>query len=418
MAKAPVFVLEEAFPEKYADALERVLETEKQIRRLNASRVVDLMLAHDELVRPVNFGNRMLAERSFRAEVAALLRITEKAAENLIGYSKVMSDAFPATLGVLRDGEISWQHATVIVDELGGLEQRARGILEHAALERAAQLTPNQLGRVVRLEREKLHPETIPERHDAARRLRGISVADGRDGQSTMFYTDSSVLVHAIFDKLTRGAKGIDTPTDERTLDQRRADLFAHFMLASIDGVPSDVVPDEFDDESFVRWFRGVRAEVVVSVPVLTLLGESEEPATLNGWIPIDPATARILAANTPGFTRILTHPETGVTLSVGRDRYKVPGGLKRFLRIRDLTCRFPGCTRAAELSDIDHTVEWQYGGETNHTNLAHLCRAHHRIKDSTPWTLRQSTDGSSVMTWTSPAGRSYITYPHNPIAA
>ena len=55
----------------------------------------------------------------------------------------------------------------------------------------------------------------------------------------------------------------------------------------------------------------GVRARVLVTVPVLTLLGRSAEPA-LEGYGPIDIDTARELAAGAPGLVRILTHPETG----------------------------------------------------------------------------------------------------------
>ncbi|KAA9394937.1 HNH endonuclease, partial [Kocuria coralli] len=52
---------------------------------------------------------------------------------------------------------------------------------------------------------------------------------------------------------------------------------------------------------------------------------------------------------------------------------------------IRDETCRFPGCRRQATGCDVDHTIPWATGGTTAITNLAHLCRRHHRIKHETP---------------------------------
>jgi len=180
---------------------------------------------------------------------------------------------------------------------------------------------------------------------------------------STLFYTDSSVHVRAVYNRLTLAARGVNGPLETRSLNARRADIFAHVMLAEIDGEAPGVVPDEHDDERFVRWFRGIRAQVIVSVPALTLLGESDEPAILDGFVPIDSVTARRLAGGTKSFIRILTHPQTGATLSVGRRRYKVPKDLRSYLQIRDLTCRFPGCMQPAELSDIDHTLDWQFGG-------------------------------------------------------
>ncbi len=105
--------------------------------------------------------------------------------------------------------------------------------------------------------------------------------------------------------------------------------------------------------------------KVYVTVPVLTLLGHSEQPAELDGYGPIDADTARRLAAHAPSFRRILTHPETGAYLSYGRKTYRAPADLAGYLRIRDGGCRFPGCSRRAARSDIDHTTDWAAGGAT-----------------------------------------------------
>ena len=158
---------------------------------------------------------------------------------------------------------------------------------------------------------------------------------------------------------------------EERTLTQLTADVFADIIL---DGVtPSGLG-------------TGIRGAVTVTVPVLTLMGLSEEPGFLEGYGPIDPDTARQIAAGAPSFTRILVHPETGAVLSVGRDRYTVPEDLKRFLRVRDKTCRFPGCNRSAAHCDLDHSLDWQFDGLTAHDNLAHLCPACHALKSETGW--------------------------------
>jgi Domain of unknown function (DUF222) len=416
MASGPTFIPSDAFPASVGDALEEVLNADRDQRAAMARKVVAVVKANGEQLSGVIKGNRMLANRSFRAQVAALLTITEKAAENLIGYSLTLADAFPRTLEALTRGEIGWQHATVIVDELGPLEKLSRETLESHALEHAGSVTPQKLGRIVRLARESQHPETIPERHEAARHLRGISVEDGADGMSTLFYTDTSVHVHAVFNRLTAAALGVNGPLETRSLNARRADIFAHVMLAEIDGEAAGVVPDEWDDERFVHWFRGIRAQVFVTVPALTLLGQSDEPAVLEGLVPIDSVAARTLAGAAKSFVRILTHPETCATLSVGRRRYKVPKDLRTYLQIRDVTCRFPGCVQPAQLSDIDHTLDWQFGGETKASNLASLCPGHHTLKGETRWTVSQGEDVSGILTWTDPSGRTYRTFPQNPV--
>ena len=156
-----------------------------------------------------------------------------------------------------------------------------------------------------------------------------------------------------------------------------------------------------------------MRPVVAVTVPVLTLLGRSDQPGHLDGYGPIDPETARVLAAGAPSFIRILTHPETGTILSVGRERYTVPADLRTWLRLRDQTCRFPGCHQAALRSEIDHNVAFREGGTrgtTDADNLAHLCRKHHRLKHTSRWQVSQAPD--ATLTWVSPTGRTHTSVP------
>jgi hypothetical protein len=436
MTSGPTFQPAGALPSRGDDMLDVVAGIDREMNKLAAARALALNLAHKahlEQVAPslagasladgtsrsgARFDSVVLAERSFRAEVAALLAISERAAENLIGVSGALVETLPETMKALGSGDISWRHATIMVDETACMEREDQAHLEYQVLSHEERLTPPKFARVIRRIREQLNPETIPERHAAALQQRGMELDDGRDGMSGLYIRLASIHAHAIYNKFTAAARAMDDPLDDRTLDQRRADIFSHVVLATVDGQTFGVVPDEWDDENFVSWFRGIKAEVVVSVPVLTLLGESDMPATLDGWIPIDPVTARILAADAPSFIRVLTHPETGVVLSVGRRRYKVPKDLRRILQIRDLTCRFPGCSIAAQRSDIDHTLDWQFGGETELNNLACLCRGHHTLKGNTNWTVTQAEDGSGILTWTTPWGRSYRTYPHTPMAA
>lgn len=400
----------------FGDALSLVEEDERQIRKIQARRAVHLMRAQFEQARPRFIEDALLIKRSFKAEIAALLCITEREAENLIGYSTVLLEAFPSTVLALEAGDVSWKHATVMVDELAGVAAEIREGIEAAGLHEAPVVTPTKLGKMLRLARDRAVPEQIPERHEAARKLRDVELLEDRDGMGGLLVRMPSVQAHAIFNRLTDAAHGIDGPLEQRTLAQRRADIFMHVMLAEVDGQIFGVVPDEFDDENFVKWFRGIKAEVAISVPVLNLLGQSDEPATLDGWVPIDPETARVLAGRATSFIRILTHPETGATLSVGRDRYRATVDMRRAIQIRDNTCRFPGCSQAADRSDLDHIHEYQDGGETSLANLHALCPGHHTLKSTGAWTVVAHADGSE--TWTTPSGRTYDTFPQHPLAS
>ena len=155
--------------------------------------------------------------------------------------------------------------------------------------------------------------------------------------------------------------------------------------------------------------FTGIVPTVIVTVPAQTLLGGSE-PGTLEGVGPIDAATARKLTAHAPSLYRLLTDPETGAALSMSRTSYRIPEPLRRWLRLRDETCRFPMCRIRAGRCDLDHTRDWLHDGPTDHDNLAHLSRGHHTLKHHGGWHVRQPRPG--VLEWTSYLGRSYVTRP------
>ena len=88
---------------------------------------------------------------------------------------------------------------------------------------------------------------------------------------------------------------------------------------------------------------------------------------------------------------------------------YRVPDPMARLIRLRDGSCRFPGCATPARQCDLDHVRPWPTG-QTTPTNLMALCRHHHRIKQRDGWTVRLHPDGT--VTWTDPTGRHHTTWP------
>ncbi|MET3769342.1 hypothetical protein ABIB15_002038 [Marisediminicola sp. UYEF4] len=398
------------------DALERV---ERGIAGLMGDRVVlfeqarVLGLTGDERSRA---GSRQLALRSLRAELGAALRIPERTIDAFLGVSHILVHELPATLEALRSGTISFGHARVMVDFASGLPGEARAVLEGQALPHAARLTVAKFKQKARILTELLDPESITQRHARAREDREVRLDPQQDGLALLSQLLPAPEAIAIFNRLTDAATALQGPTEVRTLAQLRADIFSEVMLdgtntvssagtSNADDRPLDTVARRTRRTRRARraatrrnravrvaltragWsgIRGggslrdryfqTRPRLSVTVPALVLLGLSEEPGSLDGYGPIDANTARLLAAGAPSMIRLLTHPETGAILSIGRDRYRVPADLRAFLRVRDETCRFPGCSRQAELCDIDHTLQWQHQHPTAHYNLAHLCR-------------------------------------------
>jgi hypothetical protein len=86
---------------------------------------------------------------------------------------------------------------------------------------------------------------------------------------------------------------------------------------------------------------------------------------------------------------------------------YEVPDRLAEQVRLRDHTCVFPWCTRAARRCDSDHGIAHAQGGSTCSCNLAPLCRRHHRLKTHTTWTYTTLEPGSFL--WSSPHGYQFL---------
>jgi hypothetical protein len=94
---------------------------------------------------------------------------------------------------------------------------------------------------------------------------------------------------------------------------------------------------------------------------------------------------------------------------------YKTPDHIREQIILRDRTCVFPGCSRPARRCDVDHIIEYDHDAEaegrpqpgpTTTSNLACLCRFHHRLKTHSAWRYEMVAPG--VFEWTSPHGHRY----------
>ncbi|HYI32868.1 MAG TPA: DUF222 domain-containing protein [Glaciibacter sp.] len=379
-----------------ATAAEMATLSARQASQIEQAR--ELSEAVERLTRPADaqtWSPTVAARHVIVSELAAALRLPERTAESLLGESRMLMTELPRTLAALSAGEISYRHAQRLIDHASSLPVEVRRDFETAVLPAAKSLPVGKFNDTARKIRERTHPESIQVRHVRSIEDREVWVQNGRDGMASLTLHTAAADVHAAFSRVGNLAASMQGMGEDRTLTQIRADALTDLLIS---GVTADGLG------------AGVQANVQLTVPVMSLLGHSDEPAMLEGYGPIDMDTARRLAGTAPSFTRILTHPETGCVLSVGKDHYKIPKDLRRWLRVRDETCRFPGCNRPAVRSDIDHGIDWQYGGATAHDNLAHLCAKHHAMKHNTAWRVIQQPDGT--MDWLSPSRRRYSTEP------
>lgn len=345
---------------------------------------------------------RSMAVRAAALDISVRLGMSENAVRTRAAHADTLRERCPRIWEAFRSGRIVAQNAATAAAQAATLPARAKDAWARfdEDLEGSSQtLAPGKFRARARIVRERVHPEHIDERHKRAKDERNVwfqREADGMASFTVLAPADEVIAVERFADAHARQLRAQDG--EERTLAQLRTDVVLDFITR---GMSTSTEPAAGRS----------RASVAVTVPVMTLLGHDDEPATLDGYGPIDTETARRLAGEASSWVRILTHPITGTVLDVDRTTYRVPRALRRWLGVRDQVCTGPGCMRSARDCDIDHRLDWQYGGKTADTNLSPLCEQHHALKTKSRWVLHRD-DVTGARWWVSPTS---LTVPVEP---
>lgn len=346
-------------------------------------------------------------EMAVTAEVACVLTIGDRAAGALLNQSQMLTTALPLTLSALQEGTISWQHARVMVDEAATLDTAGAAALEAHFLDPdapnpargcpAGEMPASRFRHQARTWRERHHTESIEKRHAKGVLDRRVEYAPDQDGMAWLSAYLPADQAAGIWNRTTAIARGLQGPNEPLTLAQLRAEVFAAALLSSGNS-----------DGNAVGKIPPPRAHVLVTVPVFSLLGATEEPAMLDGYGPIPASMAQDLVANgADSFYRVLVDPRDGAPLEIGRANYRLTKAMRKWLRMRDGKCPFPGCSNHSLDNEADHILAWHKGGSTGVSNLGQPCHKHHRLRHTSAW---KPTPGTKIEPpgWISPAGRHY----------
>ena len=350
-------------------------------------------------------------------EVAAALRLSRPAAGARLHLAVELDLRLSGTAAALRAGDIDVPKARAVVEATVPLNSDAARAVQDRVLPRAAGQTVGQLraslARAV-LSADPAGAETRHQRAAADRRVVLTPLPDGMAELWALLPADGATTVYSAIDTMARRAAA---PGDDGGMDARRADALVDLAGAALDhrGVPRPRESHPFSAvaDSGTRLVRTPgrcdhRPRIHLTVPAATVLGLAEEPGELAGYGAIPAAMARRIAA-AGSWRRVVTHPDTGAVLDLGRTTYTPSAALADFVAARDRTCRFPGCRQPAHRCDLDHLQPYP-DGPTNPDNLSAMCRHHHRLKHQTRWTAAAGSGG--LLTWTSPTGHQYTTGP------
>ncbi|MDQ0769832.1 hypothetical protein QF031_002581 [Pseudarthrobacter defluvii] len=361
------------------ERLEVISRLEAQLAAVKARDVTEALQFQQAMTPPdASVQDRTYTEMSVVEEVAGVLTISSAAAGAFVDQSRRIC-SLPPVFEALSTGAMSWQHARIVADETEGLDAAgAAGLVAHffdpdapnpARGASAGELIPSRFRAKVRAWRERHHPETLEKRHAKGVADRRMEYTPDKDGMAWVSLYLPGDTACAIWNRATATARGLQGPHEPRTLTQLRPDIAASLLLGAGNATELGEVPTP-------------RADVLVMVPVFALFGVTDEPAILDGFGPIPAAMARKLVADgADSFYRVLVDPRDGAPLEIGRKNYRLTETIKRWIRMRDGKCTFPGCTNKTPDNETDHLTAWKHGGTTGISNLAQLCPKHHRLK-------------------------------------
>ncbi|RBY90453.1 HNH endonuclease [Blastococcus sp. TBT05-19] len=378
-------------------------------------------------------------------ELAAPLNCSRAFAAGVLADAYQVLGRMPAVWQACSDGVLDWYRARVFADVLGSASDDVVAAVVPALLPYAAGLSAGQLRRRLVAAAIAADEEFAEKRRQEAERRAGVRAYPTADGMSVLASELPSAVTAAMWSVIDQAAQLARTAGDDRPIGVLRAEAHAALVLEPQGGAGSR--------------FTG---HVTVLAPLAALRDRGPVPATREDLGAGDgpsvdgcPITAahlrelmaeigalgvqappggslavaitdehgRLLATSTPAeLARLAARgcPVHGREAACGcpllgrpadRAGYDRSAAQERFLRLRDRTCRHPGCSRAAGRTDLDHVVPYDCGGRTSCDNLCCLCRTHHRLKTfARGWRFVLAPDGT--LSVTTPSGITRTTRP------
>jgi Domain of unknown function (DUF222) len=339
------------------------------------------------------------------AEISAALNISRGRASGQLQYAIALRERLPKVAEVFATGAIDFRMMAALVNRSDNVTDKELLAKLDAAFAKWSptwmKLSGPKLTERIDMWVEKFDPTGVREPR-SPRDDRYVEVGPISPGMAGV-WAKLPMAEGAAFDYRLDQIAGSVCRDDPRTAQQRRAD--AMFAMAAGQtrlecGCGGQGCPASAPQEALGQVVIEVIAEQA------SIDGSSENPGYMPGFGAVPAPMLRELAATAQLKPVPLPPP-------VCEPGYRPSAALARFVRCRDLTCRFPGCDAPAAVCQIDHTIPYPVG-PTHPSNLKLLCVFHHLLKTFYiglgGWADRQLPDGTVI--WTAPTGHTYVTKP------
>ncbi|MGX1598468.1 DUF222 domain-containing protein [Dietzia maris] len=380
--------------------------------------------------------------------VVSAMAISTGRAERMITFALDLHLRYPAILSAMAQGRLDLQAAKILASQMATvhvdvLEAVQRQVVEEylAAIEGGVRMGEKAIRGNVDAIIARYDANGIRLRRQEAARTRGVRLHKGVDGMSSV----SAILA-------TEEAAVLAEALDQRVKDHKYADAQAAANTDAGDGGAADSDgAGEVEDYSIAERRADALMSLVCGDPGLAgTPARPGRPGAPGAGVALRPKVTVIATGNTARdaggarveFTRTgqaalqalldMLATSDGATfepidprIGAADDartalKYRPSAELARRIRLRDGTCRHPGCAIPAEACDLDHVVPFdhadpQRGGHTIEANLAAMCRRHHRFKTFSDWIYELQPDGT--LTVRTPDGSTMLTRPSGPLA-
>lgn len=336
-------------------------------------------------LRPAGLGQRdalELAQDTAAFDAGLRLRLSAAHVRDLAYRAQVLEDRMPQLNAAFAAGTTSPGHVSAAVDLVAGwTDDRAVRRFDEQLAEPATTMTTTAFRARARRLKEQLLPERPETRHArafAGRRVWLERVDDGMAWIHALVAAPDAVRIVARLNATARAEQKKTSTLDSnwRTRDQIRADLFASWLAG--DGTPT-----------------AAKVRPILLVPMLSLIGDGDEPIELRGYGTVDSATARRLFTEADSFRRVGTDPFSGEKLVYDHSRYRPTMAQRDWIAMRFEECIDPTCSRPVDDADADHLEEWiRDNGRTDADNLFPLCEVGNRRKNLSRLAYRRLGNG------------------------
>ncbi|MFS4489712.1 DUF222 domain-containing protein [Dietzia kunjamensis] len=388
--------------------------------------------------------------------VVSAMAISTGRAERMITFALDLHLRYPAILSAMAQGRLDLQAAKILASQMATvhvdvLEAVQRQVVEEylAAIEGGVRMGEKAIRSNVDAIIARYDANGIRLRRQEAARTRGVRFHKGVDGMSSVSailateeaavlaealdhrvkdhkYADAQAAANTQADTANPGAGGAggaggSGEVEDYSIAERRADALMSLVCgdAGLAGAAGRAGRPGQPGEPGAGVALRPKVTVIATGNHARDAGGARVEFTRSGQAALQALLDMLATSDGATFEPI--DPRIGAADDARAALQYRPGAqLARRIRLRDGTCRHPGCAIPAEACDLDHVVPFdhadpQRGGHTIEGNLAAMCRRHHRFKTFSDWIYDLQPDGT--LTVRTPDGSTMLTRPSGPLA-